>query len=50
MPGDAQLQDPEVLRWARVMGADEAVCKAAPVEEILGVVRRLAERGAQVGR
>jgi hypothetical protein len=45
MAADGQLQDPEVLRWARVMRTDEVVCKAAPVEEILGVVRRLWRRG-----
>ncbi len=38
MPENGHLQDPEVLRWARVMSADEVVSKTAPVEEILGVI------------
>jgi DNA-binding NarL/FixJ family response regulator len=39
------VQDPEVLRLARAVGADEVVSKAAPFEEILDTIRRVAERG-----
>ena len=37
-------QDPEVLGWARAMGADEVIPKAAPLKEVLTAVRRLAQR------
>ena len=39
-------QDPEVIRWAQAMGADEVVSKAASLEEILTILRRLAQRRA----
>jgi DNA-binding NarL/FixJ family response regulator len=39
------VQDPEVLRLARAVGADEVVSKAAPFEEILDTISRVAERG-----
>jgi two-component system, NarL family, response regulator DevR len=38
------VQDPEVLRLARAVGADAVVSKAAPFEEILDTIRRVAER------
>jgi DNA-binding NarL/FixJ family response regulator len=39
------VQDPEVLRLARAVGADEVVSKAAPFEEILDAISRVAARG-----
>jgi DNA-binding NarL/FixJ family response regulator len=39
------VQDPEGLRLARAVGADEVVSKAAPFEEILDAIRRVAARG-----
>jgi DNA-binding NarL/FixJ family response regulator len=38
------VQDPEVLRLARAVGADAVVSKATPFEEILDTIRRVAER------
>ncbi len=38
------VQSPEALREAQMMGVDEVVSKAAPMEETLSMVRRLAGR------
>jgi DNA-binding NarL/FixJ family response regulator len=39
------VQDPEVLRLARAVGANDVVSKAAPFQEILDTIKRVAERG-----
>jgi DNA-binding NarL/FixJ family response regulator len=45
------VQSPKALSEARAMGVDEVVSKAAPMEETIGAVRRLARReGARTGR
>jgi DNA-binding NarL/FixJ family response regulator len=45
------VQSPKTLTEARAMGVDEVISKAAPMEETLGAVRRLASReGARTGR
>ena len=44
------VQSPEALREAQEMGVDEVISKAAPMEETLGAVRRLAGiEGARTG-
>ena len=45
------VQSPKTLREAQEMGVDEVVSKAAPMEETIGAVRRLAGiEGARTGR